>query len=93
MTFQHQGVDASLLIGERTEGDGARDICRAILILCATVEQQQTLSFQRNVRLGRWLVVDDGPMLLIGRDGVEGDILEQRLLTSKGLEFLGYGKF
>ena len=37
MSLQHQRIDAALFVGQRTKGDGTRDIRRTVLILSATV--------------------------------------------------------
>ena len=88
MTFQHEGVDATLFVGDWSEGNGARDVRRAVHILCSAIEQQQTFRFQRNVRLWRRLVMHDGAMSLIARNGVERKALIQGLLGTQGSEFL-----
>lgn len=52
MSLQHQGIDPPHLLGHGTQRQGTRDIRRAILILRATVEEQQTVRLQWDVCLG-----------------------------------------
>ena len=87
MAFQHEGVDATLFVGDWSEGNGARDVRRAVHILCSTIHQQQAFGFQRDVRLWRRLVMHDGTMSLIARNGVERKTLIQGLLSTQGGEF------
>ena len=93
MPLQYQRIDFLLLIRERSEGDGTGDVCRTVEILSATVEQQQTLWLQGYIGLWRSLVMNDGSMLAIARDGIEGDVSIERLLSTEGGEFLVDGDF
>ena len=87
MPFQHQRVDAPLLVSQRTEGNGAGNVCRAVLILGAAVDEQQSPWLQG--RIGRWrrLIVDNGAMGLIARNGVERQAAIQWLLTAQLFQF------
>ena len=71
MALQHQRVDMALFLGQRTEGDSTRDVRRTVLVLCATVKQQQALRLQGYVRLGRCLVVNNGAMFAVSCYRVE----------------------
>ena len=62
MSLQHESIDAPLLVCQRAQGNGARNVCRAVEILCATIEQQKTFRQQRHVSLCRSLIVDDSPV-------------------------------
>ena len=82
MSLQHEGIDAPLLVCQRAQGNGARNVCRAVEILCATIEQQKTFRQQRHVSLCRSLIVDDSPVGLIACYGVERDTTKQGLFSS-----------
>ena len=92
MPFQHQRVDMAHLVGERTEGDGTGDVGGTVKILSTTVEQQQSFGLQGDVSLGSRFIVDDGTMSTIGCNGVERDVLEQRLLGTQTLQCPGDGE-
>ena len=86
VSFQHERIDASLLFGQRSECDSSRDVGRTVLILRATVYEQQPLRLQRHVgRLGGF-VVHDGAVLLVGSNRVERDVAKQRLLAAQFIE-------
>ena len=91
MAFQHKRVDMLLVIADRTQRDGACNVGRSVLVLRATIEQQQSMRFQRDVGLGRGLIVHNGPMGTISGDSVETDVAEQGLLSSQTGEFLVNG--
>ena len=88
MSLQHQGIDPPHLLGHGTERQGTRDIRRAILILRATVEEQQTVRLQWDVCLGGCLIVDDSAMRVVSGDGVETDVAEKGLLGTQSRQFL-----
>ena len=88
VAFQHQRVDAAHLVGQRSQGDGAGDVGCAVHILCAAVEQQQSLRAQGHVGLLSGLIVHNGPVLSIGRNGIERDVAIERLLSAQGRQFL-----
>ena len=83
VTFQYQRIDVALTVGDGTEGDGSRDVGSTIDVLCATIEQEQTFGTQGSVGVGCRLVMDDGAMSLIGRNGVEGQTLIERLFGAQ----------
>ena len=91
MALEHQRIDAALLFGDGTQSYRARDIGRAVLILRATIDQDQATGLHGDIRLGSGLVVDDGTMGLIAHNGIEGNATEEILLRTQGREFLVEG--
>ena len=87
MALQNQSIDLALLICQRTERNSTRDIGGAILILGAAVKQQEATWFYHRVCLRRRLVVHNSSVRTITGDGVEADILEQRLGSTQGCQF------
>ena len=85
MALQHQRIDPLHFLRQRSEGNGTGDIRRTIEILRTTVEQQQPAGFQGDIRLWCRLIMNDGPMRPIARDGIKGDTPEERLLSTKAL--------
>ena len=70
VSFEHERVVASVRRRSFRQGDGAGDVCRAVGILCAAVEQEQALGCEGFVGLGCSLVVHDGCVFLVAGDGV-----------------------
>ena len=85
---QHERVVAPLLVGERTQRDGAGDVGGAVEILTTRVNQQQTHRLHRYVGVGRRLVMHDGTMVAIAHDGVETLAFVERLLFAERDELL-----
>ncbi|CCY16574.1 oRF1 [Prevotella sp. CAG:755] len=78
--FEYEGVGAALLVGERAEGHGARDVCGAVVVLRPGVEQEQAAGTQLRVGVGRGFVVHDGAV-----GGVSGYRLEaQAAIVGRG---------
>ena len=88
MTAKNERIDVALLVGERSERYGSGDVGRAVHVLCAAVEQQEALGPQGDVGLGRRFVVNDGTVLLVGGDGVEGESAVERLFGAQVFQFL-----
>ena len=86
VSFEHERVVASFVVGRFAQGDGAGDVCRAVGILCAAVEQEQAFGCEGFVGLGCSLVVHDGCVFLVAGDGVEADAPEERLLGTAFVE-------
>ena len=72
MSLQHQCIDSPFLLSSLpAHQQGARDIGGAAGILCPSVHQQQALRLDRHIGLRHGLVMHDGAMLLVCRNGVE----------------------
>ena len=74
MAFEHQGVDSFLLLSKWAECDGASDIGGAIKVLGSAIKQQEAFGLKWDICIWRSLVVNDGAMSLITRDGIKRDI-------------------
>ena len=85
--FQHQRIDQLLLVGQRSEGNGASDVGRAVQVLRTAVEQKQSVRLQGNVGLGRRLVMDNGSMCAVARNRVERDVAVEWLLGAQCRQF------
>ena len=71
MTFQYECIDAALLVGDRAEGNGTGNVGGAVRVLCTTVEQQQSFGTQRGIGIGCRLIMNDGTMGLVSRNGIK----------------------
>ena len=80
VSLEDERVVEPFFVGQRAEGDGSRNVGRAVLILSAAVEQQQSFGFEHGIRLGRCFVVNDGSMRSVGDNRVEGESSVQVLL-------------
>ena len=88
MTFQHQCVDALLLLGQRTKGYGSRDIRGAVLILSTAVDEHKSAGFNRNISLRRGLIVHDCTVMFVTHDGIKGETAIERLCFSQTCQLL-----
>jgi hypothetical protein len=64
-------------------GQGAGDVGGPVLVLRATVDQEQLAGQEGGVRLLRHAVVDDGAMGARARDRVEADVLQRAVSARK----------
>ena len=74
------------------KGDGAGYVGRAFEIMSAGVHEQQAVRLERNVRLRRGGIVDDGGVRAVGADGVKAEIEEALLIGAACREIVGGGK-
>ena len=81
---EHERIDAALLVRERAEGDGARDVGGAVLVLRTAVQQQQTAGCERCGGVGIWFVVDNGTIRPIGSNGGETQRAEAVVFGAEG---------
>ena len=83
MALQYERVGLPLLIGQRSEGDGSRDVGGAAVVVCAAVEEQESAAFEADIRLGRRLIVNDGTVRAIGSNRLEGESAAARLFHAQ----------
>ena len=92
MALEHQREHPLLLLGNRPQGDGAGHVGGALTVMCAGVQQKQARRVQGYVGLRRGIVVDDGTVGTVARDGVEAQVQEVRLLGAEGGQLSGGGQ-
>ena len=67
--MQHTGIVERLILGERTQRDGTRDVRSTVQVVSPRVEQIESARLQHAALLGRSRVVRQGCILTVCRDG------------------------
>ncbi len=93
MPFQHQRVVVSFFFAHGAEGDGARDVGSAVVVLCAGVQQQQSLRPQGDVGFRCRFVMYDGGVGGISGNGVEAVTAVKFLFAAQLVQFPADAQF